>query len=72
MKWRELRRVLERAPLGYSITRQRASHCTLDSRNGYPRIHVAGHDRDTFPPGLVRKILCERVGLSEEEAVGLL
>lgn len=71
MKWRSLRRVLERAPLGYEVVRREGSHCTMKAE-GRPTIHVAGHDGQTFPPGLVRKILVKDVGLSEDEAVGLL
>ena len=71
MRGRELRRILEREPLNYVATRQTGSHVTLDSLR-WPALHLAFHDADTIPPGLVRKILMRDVGLSEEEARGLL
>ena len=72
-KARELRRVLARAPLSYRSKRSPGgSHIRLTSAAGYPELTWAHHDRATLPPGLVRKILVEQVGLSEEEALGLL
>lgn len=72
MRWPELRRVLARKPLEYEVARQGGSHKTLVSRAGYPELHLAFHDHADIPPGLVRKILTRDVGLSEEEALGLL
>lgn len=71
MKARELKRVLMRAPLDYSEVRRRGSHCRLEAE-GRPVLTFAFHDSDTIPPGLVKKILVRDVGLSEDEARGLL
>lgn len=72
LRWPQLWRVLSREPLLYVVTRQRGSHRTLDSDAGYPKLHLAFHDSAELPPGLVRKVLVRDVGLSEEEALGLL
>lgn len=72
MKARDLRRVLERKPLHYRRGRQTGSHKTLVSNDGYPSLLWAFHDAQTLPPGLVRKILTEDVGLTDEEAIRLL
>jgi hypothetical protein len=64
--------VLTRRPLFYSVHRQTSSHVTLTSAAGYPDLHLAFHDRAELPPGLVRKILCTDVGLTEGEALALL
>jgi len=72
MKARDLRRVLERAPLDYAATRQSGSHVRLESANGYPPLVWAFHDGQTLPPGLVRKILTKDVALSDIDALGLL
>lgn len=72
MRWPELRRVLERRPLLYTADRQGGSHVTLKSAAGYPDLHLAFHDRVELPPGLVRKVLCRDVGLTESEALTLL
>ncbi len=71
-RWPELRRVLERKPLRYAVTRQNGSHRTLESSAGYPPLHLSFHDLQTIPGGLVRKILCNDVGLTREEARRLL
>lgn len=71
MKWPQLRRVLERQPLGYRVTRQGGSHRTMES-DTYPTLWLAFHDRAELPPGLVRKIMVKDIGLSEEEALDLL
>jgi predicted RNA binding protein YcfA (HicA-like mRNA interferase family) len=71
MKARELLAVLTREPLNYEIVRQRGSHRRLQSP-GRPSLTFAFHDRATVGPGLVRKVLCRDVGLSEEEALELL
>lgn len=71
MKAKQLLAVLMREPLGYRIVRQRGSHRTL-AAPGRPRILFASHDRHTLPPGRVRKILVDQVGLDEQEALDLL
>ena len=73
MKARELLRVLRRQPLAYVAKRSPGgSHRRLTSANGYPDLTWAHHDGATLPPGLVRKILRDQVGLTEDEAAGLL
>ncbi len=72
MKARELRRALARQPLNYRLHRQTGSHMTLRSPAGYRDLHLAFHDNQTIPPGLVRKILTKDVGLSDEAALALL
>lgn len=71
LSWPQLRRVLERKPLSYSVTRQSGSHKTLESPR-YPRLWLAFHDDAEIPSGLVRKILMKDIGLSEQEALDLL
>ena len=71
MKARRLLAVLMREPLGYRVVRQSGSHRTLAAA-GRPRILFASHDRHTLPPGRVRKILVDDVGLEEQEALDLL
>lgn len=72
MKARALLRVLYRE-LGYSVVRQKGSHRRLEStRFPHSPLTVSFHDRDTVPPGLVRKILVDQVGLNEKEARDLL
>lgn len=66
MKWPQLRRILEREPLGYRITRQTGSHKKLEA-DGRPILRLSFHDNQDLPGGLVRDILVEAVG-SEEEA----
>jgi len=72
MRWPELRRVLSRRPLRYSVDRQTGSHMTLKSKAGYPDIHLAFHEGAELPPGLVRKVLTTDVGLTVSEALALL
>ncbi len=72
MRWVQLRQVLEREPLRYRAVRQRGSHVKLKSEAGYPPLLLAFHAGSDIPAGLVRKILIKDVGLSEEEAEGLL
>lgn len=69
---KKLVRILKKKPLQYRVVSQAGSHRKLESRNGYPDIEFAYHDKDTIPPGLVRRVLCDRVGLSEEEAKDLI
>lgn len=68
MKARELLAVLMREPLNYEIVRQRGSHRRLKAP-GRPSLTFAFHDRATVGPGAVRKVLCQDVGLSEEDAL---
>lgn len=65
-----LLRILER-DLGYRVVRTSGSHRVLESP-GRPRLVFAYHSGQTFPPGLVRKILVKDVGLVEERALELL
>ena len=71
LKGAELLRILCR-DLGYSVVRQKGSHRTLESDQGYARLLFAFHDGDTIAPGMVRKILMKDVALSDEEARKLL
>lgn len=71
----QLLRVLLREPLAYEIKKKQGSrkrkgtsHRKLVSRNGYPDIGFAFHDKKTIPGGVVKKILTQDVGLTEEEA----
>jgi predicted RNA binding protein YcfA (HicA-like mRNA interferase family) len=61
--------LLQREPLAYRVTRQRGSHRRLVSDRGLPPITFAFHDHVTIPPGVVRNILVEQVGLSESLAL---
>jgi predicted RNA binding protein YcfA (HicA-like mRNA interferase family) len=70
MKASELYRLLERE-LDYEVIRQSGSHRTMKAP-GRPTLHLAFHDSQTIPPGLVRKILVKDVGLSVDEAKALL
>lgn len=72
MRWPELRRVLEREPLRYSIVHQTGSHMKLESAAGYPDLRLAFHVGADLAPGLVRKVLVRDVGLAEDVAVALL
>lgn len=65
----ELLRVL-RMDLGYEVKRVTGSHHILVAVDR-PRLVFAYHSGQTFPPGLVRKILVKDVGLSESEALAL-
>jgi predicted RNA binding protein YcfA (HicA-like mRNA interferase family) len=71
LKAKQLMKVLRRKPLRYSVVSQRGSHRKLEAE-GYPAINFAFHDKDEVPPGLVRQILVQRVGLSEQEALELI
>lgn len=70
-KARQLLRVLKRTPLNYKETRRKGSHRRLEAEGRKP-IVFSFHDGKTLSPGLVRKILCDDAGLSEEEAEQLL
>lgn len=71
MKARALQRVLEREPLAYSVHRRNGSHRVMRAP-GRPQILFSYHDGATVPPGVVRKILTQDVGLTDEEALALL
>lgn len=71
MKWPQLKRLLERRPLGYRVTKQTGSHRTMESEI-YPTLWLAFHDRAELPPGLLRKIMVKDIGLSEDDALELL
>lgn len=71
VSWPDLKRLLERAPLGYTITRQEGSHRTMEAIDR-PTLHLSFHDRQELPGGLVRKILVKDVGLTADEALQLL
>jgi predicted RNA binding protein YcfA (HicA-like mRNA interferase family) len=71
MKARRLLAILMREPLGYRVVRQTGSHRTLTAP-GRPRVLFAWHDKQTLPPGLVRKVLIRDVRLDEHEARRLL
>ncbi|MEE6273542.1 type II toxin-antitoxin system HicA family toxin [Georgenia sp. MJ206] len=71
MKAGELMRVLQRAPLGYEVVRQKGSHRVMAAPD-MPQILFSAHDGATLPPGLVRKMLTGDVGLSEDEALDLI
>jgi len=71
LKAKALLAVLRRPPLAYEVERQRGSHRRLVSAT-YPPLLFSFHDRADIAPGLVRKILCRDVGLSEAEALDLL
>ncbi|HMG42282.1 MAG TPA: type II toxin-antitoxin system HicA family toxin [Acidimicrobiales bacterium] len=70
MKAADLIRLLQRK-LGYEVDRQKGSHRRLKAV-GRPTLTFAFHDRQSLPPGVVRKVLVKDVGLSEEDAEGIL
>jgi predicted RNA binding protein YcfA (HicA-like mRNA interferase family) len=72
LKAKQLMKVLKRQPLCYSVVSQVGSHRKLESANGYPPIDFVFHDKVEVPPGLVRRMLCHHVGLTEEEAKDLI
>jgi predicted RNA binding protein YcfA (HicA-like mRNA interferase family) len=69
---RDLLGVLMRKPLNYSIAHQTGSHRRLVSASGFPTLFFSFHDRVTIPPRVVRKILVQDVGLTEEQALELI
>jgi predicted RNA binding protein YcfA (HicA-like mRNA interferase family) len=71
MKADALLAVLRRKPLGYEIVRQKGSHRMLESDGRLP-VLFSFHSGATVPPGVVRKILVERAGLDEDEALRVL
>lgn len=71
MKANDLLAVLLREPLAYSIVRQNGSHRFLRS-DRRPPVLFSYHGGATVPPGVVRKILVQTVGLDEDQALELL
>jgi predicted RNA binding protein YcfA (HicA-like mRNA interferase family) len=61
--------VLARPPLRYRVVRQTGSHRRLESAAGCPPLTFAWHDGVTVAPGMVRKLLVKKVGLSVQEAL---
>lgn len=72
MKAPALLAVLKAQPLGYEVKRQNGSHRRLVSANGYPPLTFSFHDNVTIPPRTVKAILTDDVGLTDEQAIGLL
>lgn len=70
MRASKLLRVLRRSPSSYEVERQNGSHRRLVSED-YPAVIFAFHDSVTIAPGLVRKVLCKVVGLTQKEALKL-
>lgn len=71
LKAKRLIRVLEARPLGYRIVSQKGSHRKLEAPN-HPPITFAFHDNQTIRPSTVKDILCNQVGLAEDDALALL
>jgi predicted RNA binding protein YcfA (HicA-like mRNA interferase family) len=71
LKAKKLVRVLEAQPLGYRIARQKGSHRKLEAPSR-PSIIFAFHDSQTIRPSTVKDILCNQVGLAEQDALALL
>lgn len=72
LKAKQFLAVLQREPLNYTIVRHKGSHRRLESASGYPPIGLSYHDGQTVPPGVIRKYLVKRIGLTEAEALKLL
>jgi predicted RNA binding protein YcfA (HicA-like mRNA interferase family) len=64
-------KVLRRAPLRYEVVRQGGGHRVLEAE-GRGRVVMTHHDSQTLPSGVVRRILVDQAGLSEDEARALL
>jgi predicted RNA binding protein YcfA (HicA-like mRNA interferase family) len=71
LKSKKLLRVLKAEPLEYRIVRQRGSHRKMEAANR-PTIIFSFHDSQTIRPSTVKDILCNQVGLAEQEALALL
>lgn len=65
-------KVLEGPKLQYSVVRQRGSHRILNSAAGYPPLTFAFSDNEMLGPVMVKRILTQGVGLSEDEAMEVL
>jgi predicted RNA binding protein YcfA (HicA-like mRNA interferase family) len=72
LKAKQFLAILKREPLKYVVVKQTGSHRKMESGNNYPKLTFSYHDGATVPPGVVRKYLVDRIGLTEEEAIGLL
>jgi predicted RNA binding protein YcfA (HicA-like mRNA interferase family) len=68
LKAKRMLAVLERKPLEYCEKRRKGSHRHLESEAGYPPIAFWAHDKHTLKGSVVREILVNQVGLSEDEA----
>lgn len=71
LKAKKLLRVLQAEPLGYQIVRQKGSHRKMEAQR-HPTIIFAFHDSQTIRPSTVKDILCNQVGLAEQDALALL
>jgi len=71
LKAKKFLRVLQAKPLGYRVVRQSGSHRKLEAP-GRPALTFAFHDSQSIRPSTVKDILCNQVGLPEEEALALL
>ncbi|WP_139200602.1 type II toxin-antitoxin system HicA family toxin [Curtobacterium sp. MMLR14_010] len=65
----ELFRVVQ--GLGYTVARQSGSHRRMKCE-GRPPLTFAFHDSASLPPGLVKKVLMQDAGLSEDQALACL
>jgi len=72
LKSKKLWALLTRSPLNYSVAHRAGSHRKLVSASGYPEIGFAFHDKETIGGGVVKRMLCEQVGLTEQEALDLI
>jgi predicted RNA binding protein YcfA (HicA-like mRNA interferase family) len=71
LKAKKLLRILQAKPLEYRIARQRGSHRVLEAANR-PTLVFAFHDNQTIRPSTIKDILCNQVGLAEQDALALL
>lgn len=71
LKGRTLLRILTRRPLDYRVVRQSGSHRRLEAPD-LPSITFSFHDGQTIRPSTVKRILCNQVGLTENQALKLL
>lgn len=71
LKAKKLLRVLQAEPLSYRIVRQKGSHRKMEAP-GHPTIIFSFHDSQTIRPATVKNILCNQVGLAEQDALALL
>ena len=72
LKAKKLYGILTRSPLSYGVAHRAGSHRKLVSENGYPTIEFAFHENETISGGVIKRILCDQIGLTEEEAMTLL
>ncbi|HUF33262.1 MAG TPA: type II toxin-antitoxin system HicA family toxin [Acidimicrobiales bacterium] len=72
LRGRALLKVLTCDKLGYEVVRQRGSHRQLASSNGYPPLTFAFGDNDMIGPTMVKKVLMQSVGLTDEEVLEVL